>query len=89
MFKIKTKYSPIQCNYILYTNTFCLNTFWDYLFPSRFSPHFSSSEIFRSSVDVEEPQSVQNKTPYLQNCATQPIKTSGRKKKQKGHQSGR
>ncbi|XP_056627655.1 ribosomal protein S6 kinase beta-2-like [Triplophysa dalaica] len=55
------------------------------------SPHtsMSSSEIFKSSVDAEEPPYVQNKTLSLQNIATQPIKTSGRKKKQKTHQSGR
>ncbi|XP_065113834.2 ribosomal protein S6 kinase beta-2-like [Paramisgurnus dabryanus] len=55
------------------------------------SPHtpLSSSELFRSSIDVEEPPTVQNKPLYPQNCVSEPIKTSGRKKKHKGNQGGR
>ncbi|XP_072526820.1 ribosomal protein S6 kinase beta-2-like [Salminus brasiliensis] len=46
---------------------------------------FSLAEPFKSSIDREEEPPVQASARPLENCATQPIRTPGRNKKQKGH----
>lgn len=46
---------------------------------------FSLAEPFKSSIDKEEVPPVQTQPRPIENCATQPIRTPGRNKKQKGH----
>ncbi|KAI4905859.1 hypothetical protein NFI96_021756 [Prochilodus magdalenae] len=46
---------------------------------------FSLAEPFKSSVEREEEPPLQTRPLALENCATQPIRTPGRNKKQKGH----
>ncbi|XP_022537338.1 ribosomal protein S6 kinase beta-2 [Astyanax mexicanus] len=46
---------------------------------------FSLVEPFKSSIDKEEKPPVQTPPRPIENCATQPIRTPGRNKKQKGH----
>lgn len=46
---------------------------------------FSLAEPFKSSIDKEEGPPVQTPPRPIENCATQPIRTPGRNKKQKGH----
>ncbi|XP_076871472.1 ribosomal protein S6 kinase beta-2-like isoform X2 [Brachyhypopomus gauderio] len=48
-------------------------------------PKFSLTDPFKNSVDKDEEPPVQKLPLPLENCATQPIRTPGRNKKQKGH----
>ncbi|KAG9342428.1 hypothetical protein JZ751_016430 [Albula glossodonta] len=50
---------------------------------------FSLAEPFKASGDVEPEMPAQATPPPSENCATQPIRTPGRTKKQKGHRNGR
>ncbi|XP_028834267.1 ribosomal protein S6 kinase beta-2-like [Denticeps clupeoides] len=60
------------------------------------SPHtpisplkFSLAEPFKTTTDAEADFPVQSLPPPTDSCATQPIRTPGRNKKQRGHRSGR
>ncbi|KAK1792830.1 hypothetical protein P4O66_012749 [Electrophorus voltai] len=52
-------------------------------------PKFSLTDPFKNSMDKDEETPVQKPPLPLENCATQPIRTPGRNKKQKCHRSGK